>query len=718
MKDDIEMKKAKYLWLILLAGGLAGCNASAGPVILVPEPQKIEWKKTADFRYPATVSVCGTGEDAIAAAKVLQGELQDYFGLAVKVTENQDSEIVLRQDAGVCGGRAESYTLSVSPEKVVITGRDRQGLIWGCMTLLQLSQKKETDRNIYAVCCEVEDWPTLAERGYFFELSANNAWGGKQSFEWLKRCIRRLNAYYKGNLVGLGEAGAGCFPLKRYPFIQWDRALSAEQIRELIAEARKYGMEPYPVVEVFGHAEGLFLKHTQEDTKDLETTVVNGREIFTFAELDKNGKFGNAICMSHPQTREVVKDVFDSVYELFDKPHYFHIGMDEATPLGTCPRCKDKELAQQFADYLTWCRDYLKEKGVENIVLWADELLDHQQWPRGTANSNLQGTRGFGEMKGGEANTVTHPAVDMIPKDLLLVYWHYSGNEMRPVRFLQEKGFNVWGASWNNAKDAYKICRSLAEQGASGVINTTWTFSYWRGAASLASAEAAWSPEKPMRDFNRVERMHMDLLPPRPSEFAGTESRPLALPNGLNRGNICGKAKFPQELKVGKVKYRLNDSILAAGGAEAQKHYGVPAETVLPVNEKCRGIAFLHGGIGYSSNGEKFLGTMTVRYADGPTIEVPLWNGRQLDGVQINKNVTGLVKDAKGWTSDARPVAMKPLLFHSWEWSNPCPEKEVREISWKMDEKCSKEVYALLGASLIITTSPTKERSFVHKVKR
>ena len=146
MKDDIEMKKAKYLWLILLAGGLAGCTASAGPVILVPEPQKIEWKKTADFRYPATVSVCGTGEAAIAAAKVLQGELQDYFGLAVKVTENQDSEIVLRQDAGVCGGRAESYTLSVSPEKVVITGRDRQGLIWGRMPLLQLSQKKETAR--------------------------------------------------------------------------------------------------------------------------------------------------------------------------------------------------------------------------------------------------------------------------------------------------------------------------------------------------------------------------------------------------------------------------------------------------------------------------------------------------------------------------------------------------------------------------------------------
>ena len=680
-------------------------------LILIPEPQNHIVRNGA-FVYPEQFTIGAQGEEAVEIAALLAGELREYCGLDASAGES--GPVTLAVDPSVNDGRPESYTLRSTPEGIEIVGRDKRGLFYGAMTLLQMSRKSADDAKIRVPASEIADWPELLRRGYFFELNANNAWGGQSSFEWLKRCIRRFSAYYKSNMVGLGEAGAGCFPLKKYPFIQWKRGLSADQIRELVALACKYQLEPYPVVEVLGHTEGLFLKHEPGETGELAHNALGGKA-FDFVEINaETGTRGNAVCTLHPDAKKVVTDVFDTVIELFDHPKYIHIGMDEAFPFGKCVRCREHDAAELFADYLTWCHGELKSRGVEHILFWGEMLLDYERF--GTGSSNRKKTIDF---MGGKAtfDAVTHPAIDRIPKDLEPVSSDYRLKHPETLDYLREQGFTVWGASWKGEEIPYRIARTMVEKGCPGFIGTTWTFSYWRGSAAPAAADAAWAPHKPVRNFDRLERLWMDMLPPRPSEFYGTTSVPLPLEGNANRTAVFAAAKVDQrndrtggfvkgKLPIGKVDYEINDRVLGVAGPESAKALGLPATASMPVNRKAVGLAFLQAGFNYSILKTNVIGTMTVQYDDGTTVSAPIRNAQNIDVIQFHDAIDPEAKIGTRHATDARLFELRSpwnwnLKLYSWEWLNPHPEKTIRQVTWDIDRECQKEAFAIFGASCI-----------------
>ena len=63
----------------------------------------------------------------------------------------------------------ESYTLSVTPERILIRATSGAGLFYGIQTLLQLSQPSETGYSIASV--EVQDSPRFAYRGLMLDVS-------------------------------------------------------------------------------------------------------------------------------------------------------------------------------------------------------------------------------------------------------------------------------------------------------------------------------------------------------------------------------------------------------------------------------------------------------------------------------------------------------------------------------------------------------------------
>ena len=688
-------------------------------LILIPEPQNF-LARNGFYTYPDNVVIEADGNGAMEIAEILAEELRDYCGLETSV--GTDGTIRLSINPAVNDGKAESYVFSSASDGVSIVGRDKRGLFYGAMTLLQMSRKSEKDGRINVQFADISDWPDIPNRGYFFELNANASWGGKSSFEWLKRCIRRFSAYYKCNMVGLGEAGAGCFPLKKYPFIEWERGLTADQIRELVELARKYQMEPYPVVEILGHAEGLFLKHEPGDTGDLNVIEVRRHgytvQAFDFVEVDENGDANNAICLSHPDTRKVVEDVLDSVVELFGTPKFVHIGMDEMVPVGTCPRCREHETAQLFADYLNWIYDTLKAKGVENVLMWHDMLLDSKQWEgqEVVANSNKHETIKFFDAEA-TLNAVTHPALDRITKDLQLIYWHYGLPNAAPIDFLKEKGFTVWAATWKGIDLPYRVARVAKEKELPGIIGTSWTFSYWRGSVAPASADAMWAPSKNIRSFDRMERLYLDMLPPRPSEFQGTTSEPIALSGNARRDDVFARANVDQRedrtggfvkgpLKIGKVNYDINDMVIGVAAPEAAKTLGLPAEATLPVNAKAVGLAFLQSGFGYSILRTDVIGTMTVLYEDGLAETAPIQNSRNIDVIQFHDAIDPESKVGGRRATDARLFELRSpwnwnLKFYSWEWVNPHPDKTIVSVTWNINDACSQEAFAIFGASRI-----------------
>ena len=403
-----------------------------------------------------------------------------------------------------------------------------------------------------------------------------------------------------------------------------------------------------------------------------------------------DGAAGNAVCLSHPKTREAVCDIFDSVVELFNNPEFVHIGMDEAFPVGTCNRCKEVATDELFADYLLFCHRELQQRGVDNVMLWPDSLLDSQKFPGGTANSNAQRERNLFGYKY-FFDFITHPALEKMPKDMLMVYWEYSGKPAHwtALPYLKEKGFPVWGACWSGTKSSYNIGRMLVDAKAEGMMATTWTFGYWRGAASPAGAEAAWNPYGNIREYDRDERMHLDMLPPRPSEFAGTQSFPVKFDGNYPLQKLM--PELEQKYTVGKVTYKLSDNALLITD---------PATAEMPVNTNACGIAFLQSGFDYGHLREDKVCEMTVHYSDGTTVSAPLINGMNIDSATA-PCPEGLAGKAWEYTSDARPVKIGSTRIQSWEWINPYPEKEISKITWLPEAGYTDGKVAIFAASII-----------------
>ena len=89
----------------------------------------------------------------------------------------------------------ESYTLSVTPERILIRATSGAGLFYGIQTLLQLSQPSETGYSIASV--EVQDSPRFAYRGLMLDVSRHFF-----SKEFVKKQIDAL-AFYKINRLHL-----------------------------------------------------------------------------------------------------------------------------------------------------------------------------------------------------------------------------------------------------------------------------------------------------------------------------------------------------------------------------------------------------------------------------------------------------------------------------------------------------------------------------------
>jgi hypothetical protein len=143
--------------------------------------------------------------------------------------------------------------------------------------------------------------------------------------------------------------------------------------------------------------------------------------------------------------------------------------MDEVFILGQCPRCKGQENAALFAKAVNDLHAHFVGKRKVQMLMWGDRLLDGK-------------TTGYGEWEASENNTA--PAIDLIPKDILLCDWHYETRyhgapaTYPSVRYFQDRGFHVWPSGWNSEENArmLAVCalQNRSEKMA-GYLATTWT---------------------------------------------------------------------------------------------------------------------------------------------------------------------------------------------------------------------------------------------------
>ncbi len=259
------------------------------------------------------------------------------------------------------------------------------------------------------------------------------------------------------------------YEYRSHPELRDQSALSNSQVKEMVGVARKHGIRLIPQVNLLGHqswasrTQNLLRHYPQFD----ETPWVQMPEKYAWPNPD--GLYCKSYCPRHPEVHEVVFALVDEIVTVFETDA-FHAGMDEVFYLGDdkCPRCKGRNKAKLFADEVKRIRDHLAAAD-RQLWIWGDRLLDGE-------------TTGLGMW---EASThQTHPAIDLIPRDVMICDWHYERAEPTAAYFAM-KGFQVATCSWNKAPVAvaqlHQMLRLKQDVNSTlsgrmqGVVHTVWS---------------------------------------------------------------------------------------------------------------------------------------------------------------------------------------------------------------------------------------------------
>ena len=264
------------------------------------------------------------------------------------------------------------------------------------------------------------------------------------------------------------------FEYVSHPELRSDNPLSVQQVKQLVAMGQRAGIRIIPQFNLLGHQSwatetGLLLQtYPQFD----ETPHVKMPEKYEWPNED--GLYCKSYCPLHPEVHGVVFALVDELVAAFEADA-FHAGMDEVFYIADdkCPRCAGKDPAELFAGEVTRIRDHLAKNDVE-LWIWGDRLIDGV-------------STGIGEWEG--AINGTHPAIDLIPKDVVINDWHYERAEPTPAYFAV-KGFRVLACPWKKPEVALEQQRQaiafraqsnpvLAERHL-GILHT-----WWSGASSF-----------------------------------------------------------------------------------------------------------------------------------------------------------------------------------------------------------------------------------------
>ena len=292
----------------------------------------------------------------------------------------------------------ESYTLSVTSQRIEIRATSGAGLFYGMQTLLQLMQPASTGS--YSVpSVEIEDTPRFAYRGLMLDVSRHFS-----TKEFIKKQIDAL-AYYKINRLHLHltDAAGWRLEIKKYPlltdfaawrtdptwkkwwnggrkYLRYDEPgasggyYTQDDIREILEYARQHYITVIPEIEMPSHSEEVLAAYPQ---------------LSCSGEPYKNSDF----CVGNEETFTFLENVLTEVMELFPS-EYIHVGGDEAgkSAWKTCPKCqkrmKDEHLANvdELQSYLIHRIEKFLNNHGRRLLGW-DEILQGGIEPNATVMS-------------------------------------------------------------------------------------------------------------------------------------------------------------------------------------------------------------------------------------------------------------------------------------------------------------------------------------------
>lgn len=174
----------------------------------------------------------------------------------------------------------------------------------------------------------------------------------------------------------------------------------------------------------------------------------------------------------NPQVNEIVFALMDELIDAF-QVDAMHVGMDELFLLTSehAPSTRGLDPAKVFAKAVNDLHAHLVGKRGVTMLMWADRFIDAKKYTYGIWEASDKGT---------------HPAIDLVPKDIIMCDWHYElRDEYASVKMFQDKGFRVLPSGWNKIEPTVALIRYAQQHQVDdlmiGHLFTTWSgVSDWR----------------------------------------------------------------------------------------------------------------------------------------------------------------------------------------------------------------------------------------------
>ncbi|MCX7599188.1 MAG: hypothetical protein N2512_10025 [Armatimonadetes bacterium] len=269
---------------------------------------------------------------------------------------------------------------------------------------------------------------------------------------------------------------------------------SIAEIRRLVAEARRRGLEVIPSTSLLSHPECA-----PRNPQYIDRAM--GWRLW------------------EPGAYEYMARVVEEICELFGRPRYFHARLDEAVDAVAANSAKLGVTPADFlAAHIRRVRDICCRNGAQ-LIIWHDMLISREHVP-------------FANSLGGLPLNCWQ-AVEEIPRDVIINFWLYDFEPQHAAgpEFFLRRGFEVWLSPWLCPAP---MSRWAAERNLP-VLETTWIdpsaypFTQWLVRGIVAAADwrlrggkpASGQPADPLLRAAR-------LLVPTPSRIPALQ--PLSLP--------------------------------------------------------------------------------------------------------------------------------------------------------------------------------------------
>ncbi|HVS80981.1 MAG TPA: beta-N-acetylhexosaminidase [Pyrinomonadaceae bacterium] len=360
----------------------------------------------------------------------------------------------------------EGYVLSVGLHEVVVAGKTTTGTFYGLQTLKQLVRGDTANAFIPGV--KIVDWPTMRWRAVSDDISR----GPVPTVDYIKRQIR-AEAFFKLNMHSFYMEHT--FASESNPLIgPTGGSLTPDEIRDLVAYARRYHIELVPEQQTFGH-------------------LHKALRLEKYAELAET-PYGDVLSPQQPGSYKLIADWYKELNELFPG-QFFHIGEDETFELGegqSKEEAKAKGVGAVYFEHLNRVRDVLKPYN-RRLMFWGDIALHHPD------------------------------LIGNVPKDMIVMNWQYGAADdyskfIKPFKDAGLDQFVCPGAhNWNQifpnidaaSKNIANFVRDGQQAGAIGMMNTTWDDdgeSLFESAWYPITLGAAASWQEGIFDFQKFDR--------------------------------------------------------------------------------------------------------------------------------------------------------------------------------------------------------------------